>query len=205
MDEIVQPPLTVQDKLWQWFVRHAESKHALVWLAAVAFFDTIFFPVAPEIFLVALIVAHPRRWAVYLTICIVFSVLGAAAGYWLAHYLFVQFGPWLLNTPAMQAAFESARHLLHGRVFTTMAFATFTPLPDKIFIYAAGFLGVGFIPYLLGYFVGRGIRMAVTTYLTVRFGKKFIDVVNEYSLIAGAVFLVALVVYVIVHVHPFGW
>jgi uncharacterized membrane protein YdjX (TVP38/TMEM64 family) len=89
-------------------------------------------------------------------------------------------------------------------VFTTMALATFTPLPDKMFIYAAGFLGVRFVPYIVGYFVGRGIRMSIMTYVTARYGRRVIEVANKYAIIVGAVVVAGAVLYGMVRLHVFG-
>lgn len=179
-------------KSWGWFTRHAESRHALVWLALLAFADGIFLPIAPEIFLVALMLARPTHWKRYLPVAIASSVAGAAVGYVVAAFLFHQFGEAILNFYGLHHAFAEARHLVRGHVFFAMVLAAFTPLPDKVFIYAGGFLGAHFVPFITGYFVGRSIRMAVVTYLTQRYGRHILDLLREYAVVAA----IALVVFV---------
>lgn len=176
---------THRNQLWQWFVRHAESKHALAWLGLIAFCDTIFLPIAPEIFMVALMLAHPKRWKAYLAVALLASTAGAIVGYSIAFFLFTQVGPFLLRTEAVQHAFVAAQQLFGAHVFITMLTTSFTPIPDKVFIYAAGFLKVNFLLFIAGHFVGRGARMAALLYFTGRYGKHVVDIVDRYFLWFG--------------------
>lgn len=184
---------------WAWFQKHAESPHALFWLGLVSFADAIFFPIAPEIFLVALMLAHPARWKQYLPVAILSSAAGASVGYLIARVLFHQFGEPILQFYHLESAFLYARHLIMGHVFWAMAVASFTPIPDKVFIYAGGFLGVHFLPFMSGYFLGRGVRMALVTYLTGRFGKHILDLINRYLLIVGVALLALGIIYIVLH------
>ena len=194
-----------RDNLWHWFMRHAEGPYALWWLALVAFIDPIFFPIPPEVFLVALMLAHPNRWRQYLSVSVISTTLGASVGYFIARVLFHQFGDPILHFYGFEHAFITARHFILGRTFVAMALASFTPLPEKVFIYAGGFLGVHFLPFISGYFLGRGVRMASACYLTGRFGKRALDIIDQYLLIVGALLLALLVLYGIVHWHLLPW
>lgn len=191
------------DALWAWFVHHAESRHALAWLALIAFFDTIFLPVAPEFFLAALVLAHPKRWKIYLSVSILSSVAGAGVGYFIARFLFHRFGTGMLHLFRLESSFAHARTLIHGHTFWVMSVASFVPVPDKALIYAAGFLSVRFLPFIAGYFLGRGIRMALVTYLAGKYGKHILDLFNRFALWAGIILLTVLALYGIVHWHLF--
>lgn len=195
---------TAREKSWQWFVDRAHSPHALVWLALVAFTDAVFSPVVPEAFLAALMLARPDRWRQYLSVSILSTVAGAGVGYYIGHFLFKLFGMPLLALYGLQGAFDSAQHLIAGHVFTAMALASFTPIPDKVFIYAGGFLGVHFIPFILGYLLGRGARMAIVAYLAGRYGESILAVANRYFLYIAIAVLAVFAYYIIVHVHVFG-
>ncbi len=189
---------------WEWFVRHAHSRHALGWLAAVAFTDAIFFPIAPEVFLVALMLAHPKRWRVYLPVSIISTTLGALVGYGVAALLFHQFGEPILAWYGLGSAFAEARHLIAGHVFVAMMVASFTPIPDKVFIYAGGFLGVHILPFITGYIIGRGIRMALVCYLTHRFGARILELMSDYIRVAAVIVLIIIAYYASVHFHVLG-
>ncbi|MDE2071468.1 MAG: DedA family protein [Patescibacteria group bacterium] len=202
----MQDPLALwQSKVWRWFVGHAQSPYALLWLALVAYADGIFFPVAPEVFLVALMLAHPTHWRRYLPVALCASVLGAASGYAIAHLLFAQFGAPLLEFYGAKRSFMEAQHFIRGHVFWTMLLGNFSPIPDKVFIYAGGFLGVRFVPFIIGYFVGRGARMSVAVYLAGRYGQRALSIIGRYILVFGALLFALLCIYGIVHWHLLGW
>lgn len=194
----------MRERSWQWFVSHAHRPHALGWLALVSFTDAIISPLAPEIFLVALMLAHPNRWRQYLATAVASTIVGAAVGYFVAVFLFHQFGEPLLAFYHLENAFTMARYLIMGHVFVAMAVASFTPIPDKVFIYAGGFLGVHFLPYITGYFLGRSIRMALVVYLTGRYGQDALKLFSRYILWFASLLFVLLAGYAIVHLHLFG-
>jgi membrane protein YqaA with SNARE-associated domain len=193
-----------QESTWAWFQVHARSRHALWWLGAAAFTDAIFFPIAPEVFLVALTLAHKERWRQYLAVAISCSMLGAAAGYFIAIFIFHQFGEPILQFYHLESGFRMARHYITGHVFWAMAIASFTPVPDKVFIYAGGFLGVHFVPFITGYVLGRGARMALFVYFTERYGKAALDLMTRYFKAAAAFLVVLLAIYATVHWHLLG-
>lgn len=192
------------ERLWQWFTAHAQKPHALAWLALIAYTDALFFPIAPEVFLAALVLAHRERAGRYLAVAATFSALGAASGYFVAAFLFHQFGEPILAFYHLEHAFALARHYIAGHVFFAMAFASFTPVPDKVFIYAGGFLGVNFVQFFVGYVLGRSARMALVAYLTERFGPRALDLINRYLLWFAATVLVLGTIYAMVHWHLFG-
>lgn len=205
MDTFSQNASIRGDRLWQWFARHAESRYAYWWLALIAFTDAIFFPIAPEVFIVALVIAHPRRWKQYTGVAIVSSALGSIVGYLVAWFLFRQFGEYVLSFYGLGSAFLTAQMLVHAHVFWMMLFASFTPIPDKVFIYASGFLGVQFLPFFTGYVIGRGLRMGLIAFFTQRYGKHVLDLMKRYLLWVGAALLAIVLYYGIVHFHLLGW
>ena len=188
-------------RAWEWFKAHASSRHALVWLMAVAFADAIFFPVAPEVFMVALTLAHPHSARRYLGVALPASVLGAAVGYFVAHFLFNQFGAPILEFYGQRHSFIEAQHLIRGHVFWTMALGNFSPVPDKLFIYAGGLLGVPFLPFIAGYTAGRAARMSVALYLAERYGARALIIFRRYLAASAAALLILATIYAMVHWH----
>jgi membrane protein YqaA with SNARE-associated domain len=95
-----------KDRLWERFTILAQGPHALFWLGVCAITDPIFFPIAPEIYLVALILAHRARLRTYLAISIICSVIGAGIGYFVGAFLFQQFGMPLIHFYHLEASFS---------------------------------------------------------------------------------------------------
>ena len=198
------PLTTWHERTWAWFTAHARRPHALFWLGLVAFADAIFFPIAPEVFLVALTLAHKERARAYLAVAAGFSALGAGAGYFVATFLFHQFGEPILAFYHLETAFNTARYFIAGHVFLAMAVASFTPIPDKVFIYAGGFLGVHFVPFITGYVLGRAARMAIFVYLTERFGMEALVIIRRYFTYFAALLVMLAIIYAMVRWYPFG-
>ena len=202
---ILEHITTARERSWTWFVEHARSRFALVWLAVIAFTDTLFSPFTAEAFLAALVLAHRDHWRRYLPVALAASTAGAAAGYWVLYWAFRSFGEPMLASWGLDGIYGMAQTLLGGQIFFAMLLASFTPLPDKLFIYAAGVLGSPFAPFIAGFVIGRGARMSVVTYLVWRFGAPVLEVINRYSWLAAAGAVALLAVYAIVHWHLWPW
>ncbi len=190
-----------KDKQWQRFIVLAQGPHAIFWLAVCAVTDPIFFPIAPEIYLAALMLAHPKRWRTYLAITSVFSIIGAMIGYFVGAFLFREFGMPLLQFYHLEHAFRLAQHILVLHVFVGMILVAFQLVPEKVFVLAAGFLGAPFVPFILGFAIGRVIRLSITVYLTHRFGMRILSIIQKYFLGFTILLLVILAYYGIVHWH----
>ncbi len=201
---MMHPPehiTTPQERMWVWFTNHARSRFALWWMALIAFTDTIFSPIAAETFLAALVLAHRERWRTFLLVSWFSSIAGAITGYWLLYFAFRAFGEPFLATWGLGGVYAQAQDLFGGQIFLAMLLASFTPLPDKLFIYAAGILGLPFLPFVAGFVIGRGARMSIVTYVVWKFGAPVLELVNKYSIYAGAGAVAILVAYAMVHWH----
>jgi membrane protein YqaA with SNARE-associated domain len=196
---ILEHITTARERGWSWFVEHAKSRFALLWLALLGFIDTVFFPISVEAFLAVLVLAHKERWQTFLAVSWVSSMAGATAGYLILFWAFRAFGEPFLASWGLQDIYAGAQSLLGAQIFFTMLLASFTPLPDKLFIYAAGILGAPFLPFILGFAIGRGARMSVVTYLVHKMGAPVLELVNKYSGWAALASIVLLVAYAMVH------
>src|ERR1700728_4591904 len=84
-------------RLYQWILSLAESEHAPYALAAVAFAESSFFPIPPDIILIPMSLAQPQRAWRYAAICTVASVAGGVLGYAIGALLFDTVGQWLIH------------------------------------------------------------------------------------------------------------
>jgi membrane protein YqaA with SNARE-associated domain len=146
-------------RLYQWILQLSESRHAPFALAAVAFAESSFFPIPPDVILIPMSLAKPQRALRYAAIATIASVAGGALGYAIGALLYetvvVQ---WLANlyhaTDRIEALRESFAHwapliiLLKG----------LTPIPYKFVTIASGLAGYNFTMFLLLSIVTRGLR-----------------------------------------------
>src|SRR3954451_8892424 len=66
----------------------AASPSAPWWLFAIAFAEASFFPIPPDVLLLLMGLARPRRAWMFAAICTLGSVTGGALGYAIGYYLF---------------------------------------------------------------------------------------------------------------------
>lgn len=203
LEHVTPPP--PRTRLWAWFREHAKSRWALLWLALIAFCDTLFSPITAEAFLTALMLAHKDRWKKYLPVALACSTLGAMAGYGLFYIAYRSFGEALLASWGYSGAYATAQELLGAHIFVTMLVASFTPLPDKAFIYAAGILGSPFVPFIAAFVIGRGLRMAAVTYIMWRFGEPMLEAMDSYGVYATLATVAIFAIYVILRLNLFGF
>ena len=65
-------------KLYDWTMSLAASRHAPLALGAIAFAESSFFPVPPDVILLPMSLAEPKRSWLYAAICTVASTAAAS-------------------------------------------------------------------------------------------------------------------------------
>lgn len=153
----------------------AGHRRAPAYLAALSFFEAIIFPVMPEVMLMPMCVAQPRRSWRFATLSLAGSMLGAMVGYALGHYAFAALKP-LFAELGMLPGIEAGIATLQAKmaqspwaVFTFLVLGGFMPIPMKVFTWASGIVGVPLPQYALSMLVGRGKRVFLLA-AAIRFG-----------------------------------
>ena len=84
-------------KLYDWIVALSARPSAPWALAAVAFAESSFFIIPPDVMLAPMALARPERAFRYAFICTIGSVAGGILGYAIGHLLFDSVGMWILD------------------------------------------------------------------------------------------------------------
>lgn len=154
-----------------WFDRAliwARHRRAPWLLAVLSFCEAIFFPVPPELMLLPMCVARPRRGFFYAAISLLGSVLGMFVGYAIGYYAIDLAMPFI-EKMGYGAEFENIKQQAASNGFWLLLIAGFTPVPFKIFTLASGAVGMPLLPFFAGATIGRGKRVFLVA-LAVRFG-----------------------------------
>ena len=161
--------------LYERTIHLARHPRASWWLVVLSFFEAIIFPVMPEVMLLPMCVAQPRRGFWFATISLAGSMVGAVLGYYLGHYAFAALKP-VFASLGMLHGMESGIAMIQEKmiespwaVFGMLVLAGFSPIPMKVFTWASGVVGVPMLPYLASMFVGRGKRVYLLA-LIIRLG-----------------------------------
>jgi membrane protein YqaA with SNARE-associated domain len=201
MHVILEHITTMRDRAWTWFAARADGPHAIFWLCVLSFLEPLFSPIVPEALMAAMILASKERWRYYATLTTIFTFLGGVAGYLIGAFLFQGFGEHILALSGFTEFHEATQRLVGGNIFLVMFFIAFTLLPDKPFTYLAGFLGLPFLNYAAGLFLGRVMRITLVAYFVQRFGGAILVLVNRYFFWFALVILALFGVYVTLHFH----
>jgi membrane protein YqaA with SNARE-associated domain len=186
--------LSVRNRSWEWFKQRADGPHAVFWLALLAFLEPTFSPIVPETLMVAMVLAQPNRWLYFSVVATAASIAGGIFGYVLGAALFQGVGDIVIAFYGLESWVARVHALFSQNVLGTMAFVTSTPVPDKIFVFLAGFLHINFILYLLGYVIGRSARIFAVGWIVKKFGPRALALADKYARIVAAVFLAVCVV-----------
>lgn len=146
--------------LYDRVLRWSAHRHASRYLAAMSFAESSFFPIPPDVMLLPMSVARPRRAAWFALITTIASVAGGLLGYAIGYFAIELLLPWIESMGLMEDYREAVRWFERWGIWI-MLLAGFTPLPFKIFTVAAGALALPLLPFLLGSFIGRGSRFAL--------------------------------------------
>jgi len=186
-----------KDRIRNWAVRHAEGPHARFWLSALSFSEASFFPIPPDIILIAILLANKaRQWLYHVLLTVGFSVLGGIAGYGIGFFFFDVFGDPIISFYGLEEEFFSLKNVFDETVFWTIFAAAFTPIPYKIFTITAGLFSVNFFVFITASILGRGIRFFVIGFVLKLYGNRIADVLYKYFNIFSLAILILLVIFV---------
>ncbi len=157
-------------RLYDGTMRLAGHPHAAWMLAAVAFAESVFFPVPVEALLLPMVLAAPERAWRYAAIGTAASVAGGIAGYGAGAFLFETLGRPMLDFYGYGEAFAEAQALYNEHGGLIVFTAAFSPIPYKVFTVASGVAGTDFGTFILASALGRGLRFFVIATLLWRFG-----------------------------------
>ncbi len=194
---VVPPPAKAMDlaretrnplrKLYYWTLHWAETKYALPALIIVSFAESSFFPIPPDILLMAMCFAAPTRWLRYALWCTVASVLGGVFGWYIGWAFMESVGQPIVNFYHGQDVMDRVQGLYNEYGFWGILTAAITPIPYKVFTIASGMFDFS-LPQLIGASViGRGFRFVLVAGL-IRLGgpriKPFLEKHFELTMLA---------------------
>ena len=161
--------------LYERTIALARHPRAPAYLVFLSFIEAIIFPIMPEVMLVPMCVAKPRRAFWFATLSLAGSMVGALVGYFLGHYAFEALKP-MFAAIGMLHGIESGIAIVQAKmaespwaVFTFLVLGGFMPIPMKVFTWASGIVGVPMLPYLASMAIGRAKRVFLLA-LVIRLG-----------------------------------
>jgi membrane protein YqaA with SNARE-associated domain len=156
----------------------AASPRAPWWLAVIAFAESSFFPIPPDVLLIPMALARPgRAWRLAL-ICTIASVCGGALGYLIGYAVFDQLARPVLEFHGYGAKFAAFQALYDKWGLWVILIKGMTPIPYKIVTIASGAAKFNFGVFMAASVVTRGARFFLVATLLHYYGdavKDFIE------------------------------
>ncbi len=122
-------------------------------LLLVAFLESIVFPIPPDLILIPMCLAFPRHSFWYASLATMASVLGGVAGYFLGQKAGNTFSKGAVAKPN-----DGVETLFLRYGGWAVGIAAFTPIPYKVFTFAAGVFRTPLHTFCFASCIGRGGR-----------------------------------------------
>jgi membrane protein YqaA with SNARE-associated domain len=181
-------------RLYAWTVSWADKpggSKALFW---IAFAESSFFPIPPDVLLIALCFGAREKWAKYAFICTAGSVLGGIAGWLIGWGLRDAVALPLLSmfdTSGETRLWIEKTYENYG--FWGILAAAITPIPYKVFTVFSGMMSYSLPLLIVASILGRGFRFYVVSAIIRLFGprvKPFIEKHLEWCFVGGTILLI---------------
>jgi membrane protein YqaA with SNARE-associated domain len=180
-------------RLYHWVLGWADRPGGTWALFGIAFAESSFFPIPPDVLLITLALGNVRRSFWFALVCTAGSVAGAALGYFIGSTLYASIGEPIIQFYHGQAHYDELKVLFEENLFLTLGTAGFTPIPFKVFTIAAGAFGVSFPAFLAISALSRGARFFLVAGLIRAFGEPIRNFIEKYFNLLTIAFVALLI------------
>jgi membrane protein YqaA with SNARE-associated domain len=165
-------------KIYDWVLHWADTPYGTPALFLLAVAESSFFPVPPDVLLIALALGAPKRAFRFALICAVGSVLGGMAGFGIGYFGYEAIGKPIIDFYHGHAVMAKIESWYADYGFWGVLVAAITPIPYKVFTISSGFFRFEFLLFVVASVIGRSFRFFLVAGLIWKFGppiKTFID------------------------------
>lgn len=190
------------EKLTAFTQRFANHPHAAVWLFFYAVIESVFFPVPPDVLLIPLALANPRKALRFAAIAAFGSMVGGVIGYGIGYYLFepvakplLEWGCGYSATVCPDVIIPRVESMFSEYGIWVVAMSAFSPIiPYRFTILAAGLGQMALVPFIIVSFVVHFARYALLSWMMAEYGTKALAFVkNRLPAMFAGLSMVALV------------
>ena len=188
-------------KLYDWVLHWAKTPYGPIALFILSFSEASFFPIPPDVLLIALALGRRRLSYKFALICSIASVIGAVGGYGIGYYLwwdgdgYNEIAHFFFNhIPGFNEAVFldiKTKYDFYGLIITFTA--GFTPIPFKVFTISAGAFNISFPLFLAASTISRSARFFLVSFLICKYGEKINYFIDRYFNLLSIIFVIILV------------
>lgn len=179
-------------RMYDWVIHWAYTPYGFIALFLLSFAESSFFPIPPDVLLIALALGAPSKSFRFAGLCTVGSVLGGMFGYYIGMRFFDIVGYRILEFYGFMDKFELVREMYRTYDVWFVGTAGFTPIPYKVFTIAAGTFKMDFSRFVIVSALSRGARFYIVSGLIWKFGERIKDVIDRYFNLLTILFVIIL-------------
>ena len=190
--------------LYKKSLKLAAHKSSKFFLAIIAFAESSFFPIPPDIMIVPMVIAKKNDYFKIFLIATFSSAVGGLLGYFIG-FVFLDFAMNVIEFYGYEEKVINLKYnLSSGNNFIyflgTLFLAGFTPLPFKVFTITSGMIGFNIFIFFVVCLVSRAIRFFVVSYLSFKFGDTFSEFMEKdaskwFSIVGLVIVAIAITIY----------
>lgn len=180
-------------RLYEWTMGWADHPRALWVLAFVSFIESSVFPIPPDVLMIPMILAAPRRAWLIAGVALVSSVLGGLLGYFIGAFAFETIGQPILASLGKGDAMQEFNSRFNDLGFWAVLTAGVTPFPFKVITIMSGWTAMPLGTFIITSIIARGIRFFIVAGLLWKFGAPIRDFIERRLGLMFTLFIVILV------------
>ncbi|MEA3465988.1 MAG: VTT domain-containing protein [Thermodesulfobacteriota bacterium] len=182
-------------RLFDWVLHWGKTPFAVPALFLLALAESSFFPIPPDVLLLALGLSIPTKAFRFAAICTIGSVVGGVIGYGIGFGCWQLSAEWFFHwvpgfTPEV---FQTIQQLFSKYDFWFVFFAGFTPIPYKVITIGAGVFHINFPIFILASTISRGLRFYLISILVYRYGDKARIIIDRHFNVLTSIFALLLI------------
>lgn len=185
--------INILRRLYDWVLGWAETRYAVPALFVLSFAESSFFPIPPDVLLIALAISIPKRSFYYALVCSIASVLGGMLGYLIGYSFMDLIGYRIIDIYGFEHKWAYVGQLYNEYAAWAVGIAGFTPIPYKVFTIAGGAFKIDFPVFVLASAVSRSARFFLLALLIYYFGPPIRAFIDKYFNTLVIVFTILLV------------
>jgi membrane protein YqaA with SNARE-associated domain len=180
-------------RLYDWVLHWAETPYGGWALFVLAFCESSFFPIPPDVLLIALAVSIPAKSFRYAAICSLGSVFGGCLGYLIGWQFMGVIGDRIIAFYGFEDKYTYIETLYRQYDAWAIAIAGFTPIPYKVFTISGGTFKINFGVFIITSAISRTARFFLVAALIYAFGPRIKAFIEKYFNILSVAFTVLLI------------
>ena len=164
--------------LYDWTLRLADHPRALWARFVVGFIEASVFPIPPDVLMIPMILAAPRRAWLIAGTALAGSVLGGLMGYAIGALAFDTIGQPILAALGKGDAMAEFNARFNGVGFWAVLVAGITPFPFKVITIMSGWTAMPLTTFVVTAIIARALRFFLVAALLWKFGapiREFIE------------------------------